>query len=54
MDRDRDGRERPGGRQGLERVGEERLAGAVEVLLRPPGAEPRAAAGGDDDEGDGV
>ena len=52
MDRDHDGRERPGGGQRLQRMGEEGPPGAVEILLRPLPAEPRAAAGGDDDERD--
>ena len=46
-------RERPGGEQRLERPGEERLAGAEEILLRRAAADPGAAAGRDDDEGDG-
>ena len=52
VDRDGDGREPPGGRQCLERMGEEGPAGAGQVLFRPLGADPRAPACGDDDQGD--
>ena len=48
---DSDGK-RPRRRQRVERMGEERLAGAEEILLRPLRAEPRSATGGDDDERD--
>ena len=45
----------PAGRgQSLERIGEERLARADEVLFRPAGTEPCAAAGRNDDKGDGL
>ena len=48
---DRDGRrgKRPGRGRSLERIGEERLARADEVLFRPAGAEPCAAAGRNDE-----
>ena len=42
----------PRRRQRLERVADQRLAGASEVLLRRRRAEPRAASGRHDDEGD--
>ncbi len=43
----------PCGDERLERVGEKGLARAGQVLFRPVPAEPHAAAGRDDDEGDG-
>ena len=52
VDGDRHGRERPARGQRLERVGDQRAPGAVQILLRPVGAEPQAPAGGDDEKRD--
>ena len=50
VDHDLHGRKGPGRRQRLERVGDERAPGAVEILLRPRRAEPEAPARGDDEK----
>ena len=48
VDHDLHRRKRPGCGQGLERVGDKRAPGAIEILLRPRRAEPEAPARGDD------
>ena len=53
VDHDRRRGESPGREERLERVGDQRPAGAGPILLRPLGAESDAAAGRDDDKGDG-
>ena len=52
MDGDPHGREWPACGERLERVDDQRAPGAVQILLRPVGAEPQAPAGGDDEKRD--